>query len=105
MEKIARDFLLPDVATGRPRCDSRTLPEDYFKDFENSPAGKPQRKQRKNATRKTEILDKVNPTETTNQAEEQRNRIVDQDKGEEKPLVIRNPVVLEGKKLPYFLNI
>lgn len=40
IEKIARDFLIPDAMRGRPRCDTRTDPVSYFSDFVNSPAGK-----------------------------------------------------------------
>lgn len=40
MTKIARDFLIPDPVTGRPRCDTRTLPAEYFEDFLKTPAGK-----------------------------------------------------------------
>ncbi|TLN00487.1 hypothetical protein FDZ73_19290 [bacterium] len=40
MTAIARDFLLPDPAKGRPRCDTRTDPLAYFADFLKTPAGK-----------------------------------------------------------------
>jgi len=40
MTAIARDFLLPDPVTGRPRCDTRTVPAVYFEQFLQTPAGK-----------------------------------------------------------------
>jgi hypothetical protein len=40
MTRIARDFLIPDPSTGRPRCDTRTDPSIYFSSFINSPTGK-----------------------------------------------------------------
>jgi hypothetical protein len=40
MKRIVRDFLIPDPTTGRPRCDTRTDPSQYFSSFTNSPAGK-----------------------------------------------------------------
>lgn len=40
MGKIVRDFLIPDPATGRPRCDTRTDPVEYFSVFTNSSEGK-----------------------------------------------------------------
>lgn len=39
MKRIVRDFLIPDPVTGRPRCDTRTEPEQYFSAFVNSPEG------------------------------------------------------------------
>jgi len=39
MKRIVRDFLIPDPATGRPRCDTRTDPANYFAAFTNSPEG------------------------------------------------------------------
>jgi len=47
LERIARDFLLPDPAnSGKPRCDTRTSPSDYFSDLlsrkaTGGPAGTP----------------------------------------------------------------
>lgn len=40
MKRIVRDFLIPDPTTGRPPCDTRTDPDEYFSSFVNSPAGK-----------------------------------------------------------------
>lgn len=40
MTRIARDFLIPDPTSGRPRCDTRTDPAEYFSAFINSPEGK-----------------------------------------------------------------
>ncbi|MDQ7981379.1 hypothetical protein QYH69_29535 [Paraburkholderia sp. SARCC-3016] len=40
MTKIARDFLIPDPVTGRPQCDTRTVPAVYFEEFLKTPAGK-----------------------------------------------------------------
>lgn len=40
MKRIVRDFLIPDPATGRPRCDTRTDPANYFAAFISSPEGK-----------------------------------------------------------------
>lgn len=40
MKRIVRDFLIPDPMTGRPRCDTRTNPVEYFSVFLNSPDGK-----------------------------------------------------------------
>ncbi|MCA8124456.1 hypothetical protein LGN07_37690 [Burkholderia cepacia] len=40
MTSIARDFLLPDPAKGKPRCDTRTEPLAYFAKFLSTPAGK-----------------------------------------------------------------
>lgn len=40
MKRIIRDFLIPDPATGRPRCDTRTDPTKYFTALINSPEGK-----------------------------------------------------------------
>jgi hypothetical protein len=40
MTAIARDFLIPDPSTRRPRCDTRTEPQAYFADFLDTPAGK-----------------------------------------------------------------
>jgi hypothetical protein len=40
MTRIVRDFLIPDPTTGRPRCDTRTDPAEYFSTFTNSPEGK-----------------------------------------------------------------
>lgn len=40
MMGIVRDFLIPDPMTGRPPCDTRTDPVEYFSSFINSPAGK-----------------------------------------------------------------
>lgn len=41
MERIARDFLLPDPANkGKPRCDTRTNPELYFAELLKSDASK-----------------------------------------------------------------
>lgn len=41
MARIARDFLLPDPANrNRPRCDTRTDPEEYFREFVASPEGR-----------------------------------------------------------------
>lgn len=37
MRRIVRDFLIPDPATGKGRCDTRTDPELYFSAFTNSP--------------------------------------------------------------------
>lgn len=37
---IVRDFLIPDPMTGRPPCDTRTDPVEYFRSFINSPAAK-----------------------------------------------------------------
>lgn len=39
MKRIVRDFLIPDPATRRPRCDSRTDPAQYFAAFISSPEG------------------------------------------------------------------
>lgn len=39
MKRIVRDFLIPDPATGRPRCDTRTDPTNYFSAFISSPEG------------------------------------------------------------------
>lgn len=40
MEKIARDFLLPDQVTGKPKEDSRTVAVEYFNEFLQTPVGK-----------------------------------------------------------------
>lgn len=40
MKRIVRDFLIPDPATGRPRCDTRTDPANYFATFISSPEGR-----------------------------------------------------------------
>lgn len=40
MKRIVRDFLIPDPASGRPRCDTRTDPATYFSAFMNSKEGK-----------------------------------------------------------------
>lgn len=33
MKRIIRDFLIPDPETNKPRCDTRTNPTNYFKQF------------------------------------------------------------------------
>lgn len=40
MNRIIRDFLIPDPTTGRPRCDTRTDPIAYFDLFLSSQSGK-----------------------------------------------------------------
>lgn len=40
MTAIARDFLLPDPVTRRPKCDTRTEPLAYFAEFLETPAGR-----------------------------------------------------------------
>jgi len=36
MRRIARDFLIPDPVTGKPRCDTRTSPDAYFLDTDQA---------------------------------------------------------------------
>lgn len=40
MERIIRDFLIPDPETGRPKFDTRADVAEYFAEFVNSPEGK-----------------------------------------------------------------